>query len=254
MSTKVKEPKQYSAPYLTRMPNGQIKYSNPYSITRVQESCGHPGPNGMKEWTARTEKPERFIERLSKEVLKNDRQMNAGQPYTPRYAGMVMASGGWKTVVLDGHRLLMEPAGEDVQKVPLPEFDFTENTQGAKFKCCTIHDPEFHLAIKRALVAADKRSNKVTLEFRSDSFLDGNSGMVRVRSENGNGYRNEGIEFDQEVPAECGFDGQVVLNGRYLESMCGIWPLKVWWQGKDAYMVLGDEQDRFRVALMSMRG
>ncbi len=220
----------------TKYEDGTITYDRPG--LRIP-ALSKPGP----EWKARKEKASSTARRFKKSIedanKKNDEIERMKRHYGKEHGN------GWILTATDVHRALFERgSGEKAA-------DDLNLTGFQRYKEAYCDDPEFHLAVKRALVMAPENTSQVKLIIEN--------GTLSVRSRNKD-PQCEG-EFEQSLPISHTDDVEVRFNGKYLEGILGFWPLRMIWNGKKGkggddrwiFTAIGDE-DEYRFVIMPMRG
>src|SRR5204862_2303756 len=116
-----------------------------------------PGVPKHTEWKARKEKASQAAQRFKKSIEEANRKNNETrvQPHYGKEHGQ-----GWILTATDGHRALFE-RGQGIGKAE-NGLNFTE-TGFPHYEEAFCDDPELHLAVKRALVMASERDNKIRL-------------------------------------------------------------------------------------------
>lgn len=145
---------------------------------------------------------------------------------------------GYWMVNTDGHTALIT---KDKTKVNANENHFTVfDSLWDKWKMVAeISDPEFHLAIKRAAIMAPE-SGMVQLF--------GNRDTITVYS------KTEGqCDYVGKVPAINGEFWQTAVNVKFLEPLCGVWPLYVNYSEKHAAIVFYPQSADWAYIVMPMR-
>ena len=209
-------------PYMSQKKDGSLVYSPPHLRYFNKPLRPIPAPK------PRVEKREKTLARLTKSIKKaREREDN---PRVDRMVGT--QQGEFVMTETDGHRALLQ-RGEGKPT----EYKMLEKLPPNSVK---LEDPELFLAVKRALIIADKDSKLVKLDL--------DRGLT-VRAE------CEGDTFEQFFTVVHDRWRSVVLgvNGSYLLDCLGSWPLFLHWSDAEGVMVLRPEDDSWRYAVMLMR-
>jgi hypothetical protein len=153
------------------------------------------------------------------------------------------ADGGinWKLTMADAnlHRAIFSATK---QQADAP-FNITDGAWQARDRHeAIIGDKEFYMAVYRAAIVADERSNQITLKF--------DSGKVTVMAV------SEGCEFEQIVELESTTKAPVItvgFNADYLLGVLGCWPLRVTWKDAESHWCFGPVDDSWQAVIMPMR-
>lgn len=196
-------------------PDGTVSYHNPDCITKWK-----PGSNPfrMPALNPRTDKAGLTFQRLKESI-----EQRAARPRVKnfaRFAGRNVAD-GYSIVTTDGLAALLirRPVKDgifvDWQEGTAGEYSkvFDDTFKAARV-VCTIADPEFHLALKRADVMSCERTRKVRLI--------GLSHRLTIASTD-----PDCGTFSETLPVQSSEFWQVAFDFRLLEPVIGQWPLVV---------------------------
>lgn len=230
--------KPSSGSFLRIKSDGTVAYHNPECL-----KYNAPGskPFRMPALKAREESSTKTFERLKASIDKRasrdpSRNMErfTGRPCMP----------GWYIVATDGHRALLgrgEGTGERV-----PTFDKLQETAHI---VCSIDDPEFHLALKRALVMTEENQSKVRLI--------GCPGLLALSSAHGEPYGqrdgNDAGDFEETLTVNSGSNWRVAIDANFVEPACGSWPLVVWHSDQDSAVMFEPQDSSWRYVVMPIR-
>lgn len=190
---------------LTKNSNGTISYVSTHQIAPVRHS---PEPK------ARKDKPGKTLERIKASIDKA-----ASRHDNPdRCKGLVgrPAAIGFQVHATDGHRALLVPGFGDG-----PAWANVGDTKG--YRLAIVDNPEFHLALKRALVMTDN-TPLVRLICKD--------GILTVKSQCDDGT------FDETIHLIATSDWRIALNGTFLEIALGSWPLHVWVNNQNEPLII----------------
>ena len=202
--------------WLERKASGEVIYHTPWTKRHK--------PFKMVNPKARVETSAKALERLKKEFLSD--------PNHARHLGRSDGKGYVMTATI-GHWALMEP-GEG--KGDLMPFLAPSEGHGSTW----IEDPEFHNAVKRASIMADKRTNAIRLLAEN--------GVITLSSTD-----PDVGDFSETLPASVSKAWQASFNVKYLEPILGAWPLTIWAKDEESPMMFEPSNGSWRFVLMSMR-
>lgn len=215
---------QPGAGHLGRNAKGEPVYSTPWlNLAKPWKAPADPKP--------RKEPIEKLVLRLSKEIKENAAALAADKAQT--HIGKRGAY-GFEMIASDGHRALMRRTEHATADKGL-EWLGALNGYRPKTRIST---PEFHLAVKRGLVMLDYRRRAIIMLCEP--------GRLTVASQD-----PDVGTFDEILPVESTGYWQVCIDGKYLESLCGTWPLVVRVKDEDSAVVfeLGEE---YRLVVMPL--
>lgn len=214
--------------FLRIKPDGTVSYHNPNCLKDAK-----PGsrPFRMPALNPRTDnKPGETFERLKAAIDK--RKAKDPQQNVTRFISRPCAD-GWKIETTDGHTALLTRGPAEG-----PYCNVFDAWKEKARLVCSIDNPEFHLALKRALVMADaNESHKVRLVARP--------GTLELSSED-----PQLGSFDETLTVNTCERWHVTLNGRYLEDVCGSWPLSVWYVDAESAVMFEAEDGSWRYVIM----
>jgi DNA polymerase III sliding clamp (beta) subunit (PCNA family) len=141
----------------------------------------------------------------------------------------------WTMTATDGYTALLSHGPAEGER--MPAFD---SFKASARLVCSIDNPEFHLAVKRALVMADPRSNVLRII--------GNAGQVTLTSED-----SSLGSFEETIPVNGVDQFHFAINGDFLESACGSWPLSVWFADDSTAVMFESEDASFRFVVMPIK-
>lgn len=163
-----------------------------------------------------------------------------------RYGSMVgRTCGRFYIAATDGHRALFLPVDGE-KREPFQHQDLLETGPGMDNRA-VLDNPELHLAIERAMLAANA-NNSVSVDFGSAQKV------TRITSKT-----TDEIEFDEDVTmaeeATLNEHGTEPLgfDGKYLLPVLGSWPLRLFWRNPEQHVVFAPADDSFRYVLMPLR-
>jgi len=208
--------------------NGSITYHNPDFAPKVARFKLSP-------LRAREDGDLKTFERLKSEIEKRaaaDKVRNL-----ERYIGRPCGD-GYHVVATDGHTALCQlgpGTGED--------SDIFKQTFADCRKVCTISDPEFHLALKRSLTVQPENSRKVRLI--------GTPGKLSLTSYDKDWEHP--AEFEETLNSDNAETWYAAFDPKFLEHMCGAWPIAVLYQHEAAAAVFEFGNGLFRYVVMPIR-
>ncbi len=208
--------------WLERKANGEIIYHTPWIVKRK--------PFTMPALKPRVESAGKVLERLKKDIEKSISKLDTLDMEKCRQRAGQAAAEGWRIVVTDGHRALLEPA--DAGQGAYPAGSTTD------YSYAVIENMEFHLTVKRALVMAGKY-NAVQLACQS--------GVLAVSSSDEEGG------FDETMDIMATGDWHIALNGTYLEPVLGVWPLSMWVKDSKSAVVFEPDDSTWRYVVMPLQ-
>jgi hypothetical protein len=231
---------------LEQKADGTLIYHTPW-VTAAK-----PRPFKMDQLKPRNEKPAKVFARLKAEIEKTavaagcDSQRHIGHEYCR----------GWVIVATDGHRALLEKktASNCTEEKPYASMK--------DYKVTMVSDPELQLTIKRALVAAPT-SNLVMLEcgefglvVKSGTINENRIGAINEKDMRG--AHKDGTDFvmfDERLETGIYGDGfaEFGINGKYLESALGCWPVCISTKDPESAIAIEPESADWRLIVMPMR-
>ena len=202
--------------YLKIQKDGSISYQNPNCL---KDAAPGSKPFHMPALKAREDKPGETVARLKamieKSVSKKPRTHPEAFINRPAYDGL-------RIVATDGCVALLDrgPATGE-------HCDIFDTAKARAKLVCSILDPEFHLALKRAAVMADPKTRALHLFAANDQLVISSSHEAEMA------LGNDAGDFEETL--DCSTEGSeswyATLDYRYLEPMCGSFPLFVWYTG-----------------------
>ena len=213
--------------------DGSISYQNPNCLKDVG-----PGskPFRMAELKPRADKPGETFARLKAMIEKSaakDPQRNL-----ERFNNRPVFD-GWAIAATDGHTALLHrgPAAGDYCNV----FD---KMHKASRVISSIVDPEFHLALKRAMVMCEAKTKAVRLAAIG--------GTLTISSEHESPGRtnNDAGSFEETMQISQHEDWWGKYDARYLEPMCGTYPLFIWYTQADEPIMFESAKGDWRYIVM----
>lgn len=205
---------------LTKRPNGQLHYTPSNAIPKVVIP---------KEPKPRIETVERWKNRLVK-TFQTDEERHKS------YIGS--ASGRYTLIATDGHCALLSLT--DLPLTGKSCLDLTEDSLNPRGEAQL--PPEFQLVVKRALTMAPENSRLVTVTIHA-------TGITVTSSNSQYGTFEEFLECP--VKLDKG-EIQIGFNGKYLESICGVWPMTMMFEREDKQVVFKPCEE-LQAAIMPMR-
>ncbi len=208
-------------------PDGTVSYHNPNCMKYAA-----PGskPFKLPALKPREETPADTFERLK--VAIDKRMAKDTYKNVSRYVGRTVWD-GWRIASTDGHMALIE-RGEGTGPA-FPVIDISQTHIVASFD-----NPEFHLAVKRALVMCDERSDKVRLISAP--------GSVTITSAD-----PQMGTFDESLQVNSGEFWHVAIDGKYLECALGSWPMAFWYRDVDSPVMLEPFDSSWRLVIMPIK-
>ena len=202
--------------YLKIQKDGSISYQNPNCL---KDAAPGSKPFHMPVLKPRADKPGETVARLKamidKSVSKKPRTHPEAFINRPAYDGL-------RIVATDGCVALLDrgpAAGE--------HCDIFDTAKSRAKLVCSILDPEFHLALKRAALMANPRTRALHLFAANDQLVISSSHEAEMA------LGNDAGDFEETL--DCSTEGSeswyATLDYRYLEPMCGSFPLFVWYTG-----------------------
>jgi hypothetical protein len=219
--------------FLTIQKDGSVTYRNP--------NCLKYTPPGSKPFklpalNPRMEVPAKTFERLTDSIHKR-----AEKDHVKNFArfGGRPCFDNWTIVTTDGHTALLDHSPNQLRKHERTVvFDaFKEKAR----LVCSIDNPEFHLAVKRALITSDERCPVV--------LVIGNAGQITLTSVDPVNLAS----FEETIPVNGVDQFHFAINGDFLESVCGSWPLSVWFADNETAVMFESEDASFRFVVMPMK-
>lgn len=206
--------------------DGTIGYSIPWIALAAKK------PFKMAALKPRVDKPEVLLKRVRESIEKSPAMI-------PEYRGRPSKAPGLQVAVVDRYRALLVP-GEGKGDV-LPCGDIKGKTH------VVFDDPEFHLTVKRALVMAQpNQSFQIRME-----CVDGIVTMSSSDSDCGDFHETFPVQLDLSGDPDK-LDWRVAVNGKYLELVCGMWPLHMWIKDEETELSFGPADGSWRYVLLPM--
>jgi hypothetical protein len=175
---------------------------------------------------------ERLKEAISKRAAK-DRVGNLA-----RYIGRP-AQSGYYIVAADGPTALLGKGPGSGEYCTA--FDSIANDSKL---VCSIVDPEFHNVIKRALVmGGDSRKVQLLCSVNSRGAM-----TLKIASSD-----PEVGSFCESMESNAAVAWHTAVDGKFLEQLCGIWPLHVWYQGPAHAVMFEPAGGEFRYIVMPFK-
>lgn len=220
--------------------DGTVSYNNPDCLKYTA-----PGskPFKMPALKARADGSAKTFERIKADIEKTMLQ-NLKRNETPNPTKGRPAGGGYRMVITDFHRALVEPGEGTGERMPILD---SFNTK-AKL-VASITNSEFHLALKRARVMAPPENHLVKL-LGTPGQLEIQSSHLEPREQT---RGNDAGDFAETLEVVNGLEWRAGFNLNYLEPMCGVWPLNVWYIDTEHAVVFEPAGAEWRYVVMPIR-
>jgi hypothetical protein len=108
---------------------------------------------------------------------------------------------------------------------------------------CAITDPEFHNVIKRALIMAEDSGR---LQLLCSIGPDGKASLKVYSKHEAPSETNDAGDFLERLELQSGEAFHFAMNGRFIEAVCGSYPLRIWFQGPNHPVMFESENGEFR--------
>ena len=117
-----------------------------------------------------------------------------------------------------------------------------------------LDNPEFQLALARAVIMADKNSRSVSMIGERDNgrvwLYSGCSSYAPVYPSVRGEVRGD---FVEPVPAQVSRSWKAAIDWTDLEPVLGCWPLTVWWKDDKSQLIFEPAGREWRYVVMPMR-
>ncbi len=219
--------------YLRIKPDGTVSYHNPECL---KYSAPGSKPFKLPALNPRNDGSVKTFERLKASIEKS-----AEEKTKLRNVVGCPAMEGWQIAATDGHRALLARGEGTGETVPL--FDV------AKSQIVASLESEFQLVLKQALLMCEERVRMVR-------FV-GKDGQLTLSSTHAEpaGQRdgNDSGDFEGSIEANCETSWHVALNPDYVEPVCGVWPLHIWFSEPESPTMFEPWDSSWRYVVMPLK-
>lgn len=213
-------------------PDGTVAYHNSNCLKYAA-----PGskPFKMPALKPRMEESAATFERLKASIEKQTGKLPNEQ--TAAFVGRPCIDDTWHIVATDRYRALLLRGPGNGEHCTM----FDQWKDKARL-VCSLDNPEFHLALKRARVMAEDREPVIRIT--------GTPGHVEVSSEHaepaGQRDNNDAGSFEEVLEMNNCESWEIGLNYNYAEPVCGSWPLSMWFADKKSPVMFESEDTTWR--------